>query len=421
MQSAGLRTRAKPQQQIAYSTVEIEDDVLYDMQPPRYVIDLSLPPSHRYDHLAPDFQNNLGSLPALFDDVVGNLSSLVPVVVIRWFAWLFLRRVYGQEETEELRGIQRTTGLDMYLLVAFNVLLDLLMGCTSGGVRVKEKTGRYKMLHFRTLDWGMDELRKLIIRLDYIEHVDGPIVASTVTYFGFVGILTGVREGMSVSLNFRPTHNARTWLVNMKFRLHQLLVLLGIRPSVSSLLRRCLIPSKKPTQHLSTSSTLEDVESKIQNMHSTAAYLIISDGMKTITMEKDNGSAVVNSATDFIVALNHDSIDELSSDTYRSQGCTDQETLEVAGIESIVKYSKDRKFFIVTLWHEAIKREQRKRNKSRATDKVFITQKTLEKWIDEYPITNEETHFACIMDPEAGEILWTRHYMESIEQEEQDI
>jgi len=35
------------------------------------------------------------------------------------------------------------------------------------------------------------------------------VIASTIGYVGFVGALTGVRKGLSVSLNFRPYHNAR--------------------------------------------------------------------------------------------------------------------------------------------------------------------------------------------------------------------
>ncbi|RFQ89656.1 hypothetical protein CRE09_28995, partial [Escherichia coli] len=52
---------------------------------------------------------------------------------------LLLRRVNESSQTEELRGIAEESDIPMYLLVAFNVILDLLMGCTSGGVRSLEK------------------------------------------------------------------------------------------------------------------------------------------------------------------------------------------------------------------------------------------------------------------------------------------
>lgn len=51
----------------------------------------------------------------------------------------------------------------MYLLVAFNLLLDTMMGCSSGGVRVGNADGQggTRMLHYRTLDWSMDPLREV--------------------------------------------------------------------------------------------------------------------------------------------------------------------------------------------------------------------------------------------------------------------
>ena len=54
----------------------------------------------------------------------------------------------------------------MYLLVAYNVFLDLLLGCTSGGMLAKkpeqeeggEGEEEVTMMHFRTLDWSMPVL-----------------------------------------------------------------------------------------------------------------------------------------------------------------------------------------------------------------------------------------------------------------------
>lgn len=144
--------------------------------PPRYTIDLSLPPRKRYQHMAADFMPQIVKLPVLFDEVVKDLRANVSIERVRWLARLLLRRVYNKEETEELRGIQETTGVEMYLLVAFNVLLDLFMGCTSGAVRVEDDDKNTKMLHFRTLDWGMDALRKVIVHLDFVKKPGGDII-----------------------------------------------------------------------------------------------------------------------------------------------------------------------------------------------------------------------------------------------------
>lgn len=283
------------------------------------------------------------SLVRLFDDL---LLSMNPNVSIQWvhrLAQLFLVRLYTVEETEEIRGICEVTGIKMHLMVSLNVLLDLLMGCTSGGVRVAEneetddlydgeekeddeqngqpRSKKIKMLHFRTLDWGMDALRALVVQLEYVRcpEVD-KILATSITYVGFVGVLTGVRKNFSASLNFRPVHDTRK---NFRFYFNHLLILLGVRRSISSLLRQYILPEPtgQPVRRLwhrswpwrkaddsSHSETptprwksLAEITTKLPSQPTTAAYLIFSDGKSTVTMEKDYKTAVVRSSSSFIV------------------------------------------------------------------------------------------------------------------------
>jgi hypothetical protein len=107
-----------------------------------------------------------------------------------------LRRVYSKEETEELRGISEAAGVEMFLVVALNTFLDLFMGCTSGGVRTRDSDGdelETRMLHFRTLDWGMDSLRRVLVNLEFVRSPGTEVIARSITYAGFVGVLTGVR------------------------------------------------------------------------------------------------------------------------------------------------------------------------------------------------------------------------------------
>jgi hypothetical protein len=175
---------------------------------PTYRIDLSLPPSERYTELAKDFAPRMKAVTPLFDEV---LASVIPWPSFRRFieflASVFLRRVYSDEETEELKGIAKASGLDMYFLVALNVLLDSLLGCTSGGVVVRGEKKRTRdggngeraegrMMHFRTLDWGMDELRSVLVVLEFVRSKSAEperVIGRTITYAGFVGVLTGVR------------------------------------------------------------------------------------------------------------------------------------------------------------------------------------------------------------------------------------
>ena len=160
---------------------------------PIYTIDLSLPPETRYVELASDFSDQIRDLTNLFDEVVHDFSPVIPITPVCTLARLLLRGLHSREETDELRGISKATGVELYLLCCFNTLLDLFMGCTSGGLRVKDEDDVSRMLHFRTLDWGMDSLRKVIVQLNFVRKAGGEVFASSITYAGYTGILTGVR------------------------------------------------------------------------------------------------------------------------------------------------------------------------------------------------------------------------------------
>src|ERR1700761_2699518 len=100
---------------------------------PIYTIDLSLKPEDRYVELAKDFLPEISNLTALFDELVVSTELPFSTKTIHRVTRLLLRRVHDREQFRELRGISKVTGVEMYLLVALNVLLDLFMSCTSGG------------------------------------------------------------------------------------------------------------------------------------------------------------------------------------------------------------------------------------------------------------------------------------------------
>ena len=229
------------------------------------------------------------------------------------------------------------TGIDMYLLVAFNVLLDLFMGCTSGGFRINPRDENSKMLHFRTLDWGMHALRQIVVHLDFVHHSESPICASSITYVGYVGVLTGVKEGLSMSLNFRRTHDASTRLANFKFYFHQFMVLFGFRPSISSILRKCLLASGDCSERQETlGQTLASLQASLPVIPTTAAYLIFSDGDRTITMENDHRSAVIKSGEDSIVIANHDEAEELEPEKAKGERDKSHKVSDVTGMTDLL-------------------------------------------------------------------------------------
>jgi hypothetical protein len=184
----------------AMSEISIPPTYL-DSTPPVYTIDLSLPPAQRYTAAVRDHLMPIRLLPAIFDNLLESVK--LPKALIHFVARMLLRKVYSTEQTEELRGISETAEIPMYLLVAYNVLLDLFMGCTSGGARVQFTDQEApRMMHFRTLDWDMPELRDVVVQFDYVGRSDGDVIARTMGYVGFVGVLTGLRKHLSVSMNF---------------------------------------------------------------------------------------------------------------------------------------------------------------------------------------------------------------------------
>ena len=141
--------------------------------PPLYQVDLSLPPQSRYFQICNEYKGEMAELAGIYD----HLLSLTPHP--RLFAVLaknLLRRVHTKEETQEIEGISKATEIPIHLVVAYNTFLDLFSGCMSGGAQVNFPSMRgTRMMHFRNLDWDMDLLRDMIIRVEYL--LGGKVIA----------------------------------------------------------------------------------------------------------------------------------------------------------------------------------------------------------------------------------------------------
>lgn len=402
-------------------------------EPPRFTIDLSLPPEQRYLEVCAALKSEIRGLTSLFDEVVGGMVRFLPIKWLHFVCRILLRGVYNKTENAELKGISKATGVSMYLLVCFNVLLDLFMGCSSGGAAIGAEAGGSKMTHFRTLDWGMPSLRRIIVQLDFVKKARGPVIASSITYAGFVGVLTGVRKDFSVSLNFRPNHNnAGTFWADTKYGWHLLSVLLGWRPSISSILRGYLVPNcdrgrRKILDIIQPRSdarqgwipTYDDVIKHFtipqQNAGyqaklfvSTACYLCFCCGNETTVVEKDRITAKVRSSDDFIVITNNDEADpDLTVRTVV------EKSPFAAALAEIVDEARDRKQCAEHNWNNmkvAKAREPGLQDPSREELKALLDVQDVVTLVQKYPTTNETTHFACVMDPAEGKVQWCRRW-----------
>lgn len=71
--------------------------------PPIFRINLSLPPSERYVELSRIYRDRMRALRSMFDELVQGISPKIPLKGVHLLARLALRRLYTDEETDELR------------------------------------------------------------------------------------------------------------------------------------------------------------------------------------------------------------------------------------------------------------------------------------------------------------------------------
>ncbi|KAI1355325.1 beta subunit of N-acylethanolamine-hydrolyzing acid amidase-domain-containing protein [Xylaria sp. FL0043] len=392
----------------------------YEEPIPRFTIDLAKPPRERYHEVVRDFGPRMRSLTGLFDSLLSVFiaSTWLRSIVIS-LSKICLRRVYDNEENQEIKGISAASGVPLYLLVALNNLLDCLLGCTSGAVPISSgKTPRQagdetRLLHFRALDWGMDELRDLLVVLEFVNSASdnpGRVIARSITYAGFVGSLTAVRPGLSISLNHRPCHDCP----NRQLRWHQLMVLFGKRRSIGSIVRSFILHHSLPTPEAKGGTgnqfaPLVKQAKALTFIPSAPCYLILCDGQEAAVITKDYITGTVRSTREFIAQTNHDP-GEHELAIAKKQETAPQERRKLMtssfGIEGWVEESTDRLQCLQKKWDRFQRSLRAKRSSGPLPAAPSITERTLRKWMSDYPTLNECTHFTCIMDPAAGKIRW---------------
>lgn len=233
------------------------------------------------------------------------------------------------------------------------------------------------------------------------------------------------RKQLSVSLNFRHIHNNENSLIScIRLWAHSLLVCLGLRPSVASILRQCIIPSSSSMISASTDD-LDSIRKHIPPIATSPAYLIFCDGKQTLIVEKDHRTAVTRLSSDFISKTNHDHSQEL---TPQSQEKAARQALQTTGQIDYLEESVNRAECIEALWAKAqvrppkrrtngkLKVDQRTESKEITASSKAIRFEKIVRWVETWPITNEATHFACIMNPVKGTMDWIRWWTEPREE-----
>ncbi|KAI0144575.1 beta subunit of N-acylethanolamine-hydrolyzing acid amidase-domain-containing protein [Xylariaceae sp. FL1272] len=410
---------------------------------PSFTIDLARPPRERYNEVVQSMGARMRSLTVLYDDLLQVFIGAAWLrSLIRTASKHILRRVYDEEENEEIKGISAGSGVPLYLLVALNNLLDCLLGCTSGAVPVAPPQGSRRnsaasdaqltrLMHFRTLDWGMDELRDILVVLEFVDSSSanpGQVIARSITYAGFVGSLTAVRKDLSISLNHRPCHDCS----GRRLRWHQLMVLLGKRRSIGSIMRRYILQpvvrfysdeelsiKGKSKLQMDETSDLTKQAKALTRIPTAPCYLTLCDGDEAAVIVKDYMTGTVRTSKEFIAQTNHDPGDEAESD---EPSTTDRQAVIQSsfGVEGWVRESIERLECIQKRWDRHVGRKPQRRNGPRSTETDSgdrnqassststlprsISEATLRRWLSHYPTLNECSHYTCILDPKMGVI-----------------
>ncbi|KAJ5470009.1 hypothetical protein N7530_007366 [Penicillium desertorum] len=372
-------------------TIRIKE--LSTQQPPIFRINLSHPPEERYTVLAHLYKDRMRSVTCIFDDVIHNLSPKIPTKPIHWLA-------------PAASECSTDSGHEWSISAPW--------------------TGAWT------------PLRSLIVQLEFVRD-DEPdtVLATCITYVGFVGILTGVRKDLSVSLNFRAVHDTRR---DVGFYFNYLLVLLGLRQSITSLLRQFVLPMQGGSTGLSNTSTLEEILHEVPCLRTTAAYLIFCDGRSIVAMEKDYGTAFWRRSSSFLIKTNHDEdtasvMDEAIANDRGYTGLRVADGMQ--SMAEIIEESKARQASMQGKWDrrvrdhgvfqqqlkrrrvkdDALPRSMRlkwKRNTKMGWEdpesEVSVTLGTVLGWLCSDPIVNEDTHYAVLMDPVEGRFIYSGQF-----------
>lgn len=156
-----------------------------------YTVNLDLPPEDRWTAV---IEGERARILASHRDLLGFLGPWVDG--LRWvggpLAWM---RSGSMMYYDEIKSVAARLGLPVYDVVLCQIAYEICASCTS----IMCPEGR----HIRTMDWPLDALRDVTIRVNFQRR--GTTVLRTVTWAGYVGVLTGLRPGgYSVSINYRP-------------------------------------------------------------------------------------------------------------------------------------------------------------------------------------------------------------------------
>lgn len=168
----------------------------------RYIISLDDPPETRWNHVIDDYKGE-------FNEILKEIDIIFNALFGSWGGYLVQKMCSGMinmasmvgmvKYYRELDGISKRSGVPFGKLVMMQLCYEVFACCTSGIVVINGNP-----IHARTMDWGLSELKKLTVELDF--RKDDVTVFLATSWVGYVGLFTAIKPDVcSISLNYRRT------------------------------------------------------------------------------------------------------------------------------------------------------------------------------------------------------------------------
>ncbi|KAG8848703.1 hypothetical protein FRB91_010555 [Serendipita sp. 411] len=338
--------------------------------PPEFVINLDEPPKKRWKEAVEWGAYSLQSTVYRYRKQDEGNFVWKKTVLFGLMQAIEKRYLFSNEQYAEMKGIAEQADIPFEDILAYNLVLTHQFGCTSGTVPF---IGDGRLLHYRNLDTNLS-LPQLLIQAHFKRG--GETVAKAITHLGHVVLTTGVRQGLSISINTdllygaafaQSFQNKIDWLLHDPF---------------SITIRDLLLREETPT--------LEQAVDELTQGHPFGIFTLMSDGI--------SGKSIGHSVEDIVVDEDKGGI--LTLGNHFSGDIGSAILLANSSITRKLEDSMKRVSYMERMVHRGLER----------VEGQGVPLENLRSWISKSPIKTPETALSCIMDPTAGEISWCAAY-----------
>jgi hypothetical protein len=158
-----------------------------------YKINLDLDPSDRWKQVMFDYKD-------LFIEAMNNMESIMAEFgilggAINFASAIACKIMNGIMYREELQSISNISGIPLHKLVLCQICYEMFAACTSVVIK------GHNNIHFRTMDWEMEFLKKITIKVQFMKN--DKYLFEAITWVGYMGIVTGMSKKHSIAVNYR--------------------------------------------------------------------------------------------------------------------------------------------------------------------------------------------------------------------------